>query len=187
MSKRVLLAYGTRYGSSIDIAEEIANVLKEKDVEVVPINLSEVKKSKWPSPDQYDGVIVGSGIKIGRWTSSAKNFLKINSDKFKGEEGLPLGVFVSSATAIENQEEARQKYIEEVMEKFELEPDVYQAFPGVLDFSEDSKVGFLSRKMLKFAAKAMIDEGTEVDTEARNDYRDWDEVREFAGKFMETI
>ena len=60
---RVLIAYGSRYGSTEEIANKISEYLEEMNVESTVINL---KKIKQPKLTEYDGVIVGSGIKISK-------------------------------------------------------------------------------------------------------------------------
>ena len=90
MSK-TLIVYGTRYGATAEVAKEIARILKDQyDLSVQLINLSE-KKIKDVSG--YDNIVLGSGIKMGRWTGKAKRFLK------KNFEGKKLAVFVCSGRA----------------------------------------------------------------------------------------
>ena len=62
---KALVVYGTRYGTAAEIAEEIARVITEEGVEVDLVDASRMKDCD-SSP--YDLVIVGSGIKMGKWT-----------------------------------------------------------------------------------------------------------------------
>jgi hypothetical protein len=69
-----------------------------------------------------------------------------------------------------------------------LEAEIYEAFGGVLDFSEDSNIGKAGKLALKTAAFGLQKEqGIEVDTSARNDYRDWDKIRSFAENFYNIL
>jgi hypothetical protein len=49
-------------------------------------------------------------------------------------------------------------------------------------------MGFLNRKMLKMAAKGMSEDmGITIDGDARNDFRDWDQIQRFAREFAALI
>ena len=77
MSK-ALIVYGTRYGATADTSEIIAAVLHQEGFEVRVVN---AKKDKVQSIHEFELVIVGSGIRMGRWTKEAEKFL----EKFQKE------------------------------------------------------------------------------------------------------
>ena len=57
---KILVAYGSRFGSTKEIAEYMTETLNEKGVDV---DLYDVAKA--PSNiDEYDVVLIGSGIQI---------------------------------------------------------------------------------------------------------------------------
>jgi menaquinone-dependent protoporphyrinogen IX oxidase len=71
------------------------------------------------------------------------------------------------------------------MTELNLDPDVSAAFGGVFDFSSESKMGFLDKQLAKIAAKGMeADLGYEIDRDSKNDFRDWDQIREFAEDYL---
>lgn len=76
MSKRVLISYGSRYGSTEEISQEIAKTLKEKGLEVKLLDLRKVKSKDWFSPEDFDGILVGSGIRMCKWLNEPQEFLK---------------------------------------------------------------------------------------------------------------
>jgi menaquinone-dependent protoporphyrinogen oxidase len=85
-----LIAYGTRYGATAGTSEEIAKMLREEGINVWVAN---VKEEKVNDISEYELIIVGSGIKIDRWTKEPENFLK----KFKKElRNKKVAIFVSS-------------------------------------------------------------------------------------------
>ncbi|MFX1534066.1 MAG: flavodoxin domain-containing protein [Promethearchaeota archaeon] len=185
MSKKVLIAYGTRYGSTEEISQEIAKMLEKEGIESQVVNLGKTKPKNWPSIDEFDGVLVGSGIKVTRWVKHPKTFLQKHKDDIK-TKGKILGIFISSgfAASPEKQPEAKKLFIEDLLEKFNIEADIYDAFGGIFDFSESSKMGFIDKKALQLAAKGMSEDfGLEYDPDGRNDFRDWDQIRSFTEKF----
>lgn len=182
---KVLIAYETRYGSTKEIAEQIGIFLKNENVETEVVNLKEVKKRDWPSVDDFDGAIVGSGIMANMWTKKPKEFLKKNKENF---EKRYLGVFVGCSTVIFDKEKAENDYLKEPLEKMEIEADMTAAFGPVFDFSDKSKLGLFSKGILKSLAKGMAeDKGIKIDFKGRNDLRDWNAMRDFARKFAKMV
>jgi menaquinone-dependent protoporphyrinogen oxidase len=185
MSKKVLIAYGTRFGCTEEISEEIAKVLEKEGIEFQLLNLRKTKARKWPLVREFDGVLVGSGIKIMQWTKEPKTFLKKCKEELKEKV---VGLFICSAYAIQDPEHAKKEYIEKVMEKVGVTADMYEAFGGVIDLSESSPLGVVDRKMLKLAAKGMTEDmGITIEDNAKNDFRDWDRIRQFAEKFAALV
>ncbi len=183
-NKKVLIAYGTRYGSTEEISQEIAKILEQKGIESHLVNLGEIKSKKWPSLEEFDGILVGSSIKITRWVKEPRIFLKKHVDELKKKEKI-LGLFVSGALTIVDYEKQKEDSIKnKILEELGIHADIYDAFGPVMDFSEDSKMGKINKSILKLAAKGMSnDTGIEINFEGRNDLRDWDKIRNFAEKF----
>ncbi|MGZ4949064.1 MAG: flavodoxin domain-containing protein [Halobacteriota archaeon] len=192
MSKKVLVAYGSRYGSTEEIARVIAETIEKEGLKTQLLDLKLTKQKEWPPLASFDAVLVGAGIKIGRWIGEATSFLKKHADELKAlkAKGLVVGVFVSCGLAVnpEQRQEARQKYIEKILAELDIKDavDAYDAFGGVYDLSTSAPMGFLDKKMLAIGAKQMIKDGTLTEG-ARNDLRDWDQIRAFAEHFAELV
>jgi menaquinone-dependent protoporphyrinogen IX oxidase len=187
MTKRAVLAFASNYGCTSEIANEMAKVLEKEGIKTVRLDLKMTKATKLPSEIEFQGVIIGSGVKINKWIKEARAFIERNAQWLKDSD-VVLGLYVCSAFAIVDRDKARKDYLEDVAEGYGLKPDLYEAFPGLLDFSKDSKMGFVDKKMLKLAAKGIAKEtGIEFDEKGRNDLRDWDEIREFAGRFAQLM
>jgi len=126
MSK-TLVAYGTRYGATSEVAAEIASILQKQfnlEVDVVDLDQRFIKGKKLT---EYQNIIIGSGIKVGMWTNRAKRFLKSNF------EGKKIAVFVCSRRAgeVDLYDYAYSKYIEEVLNKnLKIKPIAAEAFGG---------------------------------------------------------
>jgi menaquinone-dependent protoporphyrinogen oxidase len=135
MSKKVLIVYGTRYGATESNSEEIAKVLRSEGIDVKVINANK-EKVKDISP--YDMVIVGSGMQMGKWTSSAEKFLKRFQVQLSGKK---VAIFVSSAAQAlhehenntEKIEKARKQYLKDKAAKYDLNPVSMVILGGVWD------------------------------------------------------
>jgi menaquinone-dependent protoporphyrinogen IX oxidase len=124
MSK-TMIVYGTRYGATAEVAQEIAGLFeKQFGLSVQVIDLS---RQKITDISGYDNIVIGSGIKMGRWVGKAKKFLKMNF------EGKKLAVFVCSGRAGEpdSYAYALENYIKKVLSKYlKVQPVAYEAFGG---------------------------------------------------------
>jgi len=149
---KVLIAYGTRYGSTDEISQEVSKILGEKGLEVELFNLGINKPKNWPKLENYDGVIVGTSLKINSWKKQVKTFLEKNKDKLKEKK---FGIFTCGAYAIGEPEDACEDIARRLMKNLELAADIHDAFAGVLDFSEDSNIGKTGKMALKAAALAL--------------------------------
>ena len=177
MTKKVLIAYGTRFGSTEEISSKFAEIMRDKSLDTTVID---VKKDKWPPLDQFDAVLIGSSIKMGRWTKEAKRFFDKNVNALK--KRAFLAVFVSSGEAADpaKYQEAKEKYVQKIITElgFDLNKVMHEAFGGVFDLTDTSKIGWLEKKFANMGAK---DDDNLTENEY-NDLRDWDQIHSFANE-----
>ena len=83
--KRILVAYATFAGSTVDVARVVGEEIAKSGVQVDVLPLSEVKHL-----EAYDGVVVGGPMIMG-WHRAALGFLKKHRAAF---QRIPLAVFV---------------------------------------------------------------------------------------------
>jgi len=175
MSK-ALIVYGTRYGAAASTSQEIADILRQKGIEVDVVN---AKEQKIKEISQYALVIVGSGIQMNRWTSEPEQFLK-NHRKELANKQVALFVCCGSATdktKPELAEKARRKYLEEKAAKYQLHPVALGLFGGVYNFN---KVPWYAKKAMdaekpKIAAAYKETQPGIYDTRDLNAIRIWTE------------
>ncbi len=187
MSQKVLIVYGSRYGSTEEISIKFKKKLEDSGFIVDLINLKS-KKKEMPQVNNYSGVLIGSGILINRWTKKAKQFLKKNV-KLINDNNILVGIYLSSGLAAnpERRPEAVEKLLIKVFEKEGLvlgDNVIYDAFGGVNDLSENTNLSGLHRKMLTMASKMDPDY---IVLGERKDWRDWDQINSFIEKFISII
>jgi len=188
MAKKVLVAYGSRYGCTEEVSQEIAKVLEKGGLSVSLVNLE--SSNRLPKIEEYDGILVGSGIKIGKWTKEADNLLKKNKESLKTKI---LGLYTCSGLAMEDADKAKKMYIEDKMEKLGIAAQLFDAFPGrslLCDFDlSNPKIGFIERKIIENVAKAQAKDNKPIiiDERWKNDPRGWEEIRSFASKFANLV
>ena len=166
---KALVVYGTRYGTAAEIAKEIAKVLEDEHLEVDLVNTKRLKNCDI-SP--YDLLVVGSGIKMGKWTKESMNFLKNNKESLSNKK---VALFVSCGAANDKKTipEGQEKYLDKVaMENLTNPPIAKGLFGSVYD---PNAKGMMFKFVNIFIKKEMEKQGK--DTSQRVDYRDWDEIR----------
>lgn len=68
---QVLVAYGSKHGSTAEIAEAIATTLREHGLEVDCLPVGKVDDLAG-----YDAVVLGSAVYMRRWRREARRFLR---------------------------------------------------------------------------------------------------------------
>jgi menaquinone-dependent protoporphyrinogen oxidase len=84
---RVLVAYASKRGSTAEIAEAVADVLRQSGLDVDCKPAGEVR-----SLNSCDGVVLGSAVYMKRWRGDAKHFLRKHGKELSQ---LPFWVFSS--------------------------------------------------------------------------------------------
>jgi menaquinone-dependent protoporphyrinogen oxidase len=84
---RVLVAHASKRGSTAEIAQAIAEELREAGLDVDCRAAGEVR-----SLDGYDAVVLGSAVYMKRWRGDAKHFLRKHADEISKR---PFWVFSS--------------------------------------------------------------------------------------------
>jgi len=134
MPKKALVAYATWAGSTEEIAEGIAKILRDPsmDIEVKPVR--EVK-----SLDGYDAVILGTPIRMGRPHPDIKRFVV----GYKKElPNLKLAFFVACLNMSEDNLQNR------IQTEGYLKP-LYSAAPGIKPVSTGLFAGVMDATKLK--------------------------------------
>ncbi len=174
---KTLLVYGTRYGATAGTSEEIAKILREEGFDVKVVN---VKEEKIKDISEYELIIVGSGMQMGKWTGEAEDFLKKFQKEFARKK---FALFVSSMKSVPEREgkadevaKAKRIDLEDIIAKYNLQPIAVGFFGGVLNFN---KMNFLFRRTLGFLKPQLEADGFKPTEPNVYDLRDWEEIRKW--------
>jgi menaquinone-dependent protoporphyrinogen oxidase len=156
MSMKILITVASRHGSTREIAEMLAQELRMADHSVDVRNIEE-----GPSIALYDAVIIGSAIYMGKWLSSAEQFVQDNRVRL-GE--VPIWLFSSGPLGHENpQPTGDPKQIDALMAGTRARE--HRVFVGKLD---KHSLGVGERLIVRAVG---AQEG---------DFRDWAAIRSWA-------
>lgn len=137
---KLLITYATRTGCTEDLARRIGATLRTagNDVRVIPIDSA-------PRVDDFDAVIVGSGVRAGKWHANATDWVVGNANKLAAR---PLALFTCCLTMKDGQSKAPEviAYTRPMLDKTGLKPVGIGLFPG---WFVPEKFGFIERSILK--------------------------------------
>jgi menaquinone-dependent protoporphyrinogen oxidase len=154
----VAVAYASKYGSTREIAERIAEVLGESGLDAHAVPAAEVD-----DVSSYRAVVLGSGVYMGRWLPDAWKFVRHH---LAGLSTMPLWLFSSGPVgdaARHPDEAALPRRVGRAIER--LSAREHRTFGGRV--SPEPK-GFMDRAVTR---KIPADRG---------DARDWDAIEAWA-------
>jgi menaquinone-dependent protoporphyrinogen oxidase len=163
----ILVAYASKHGATVEIAERIAESLREagQDADARPVHEA-------GDLDDYEGFVLGSATYMGHWLKEAVAFVATNREVLAKRpvwlfSSGPLGTEATDAKGVDLRTSAEPKELPEFQET--IHPRDHHVFYGVLD---PGKLTFTERSMRRLpAARAILPEG---------DFRDWDEIQDWA-------
>jgi menaquinone-dependent protoporphyrinogen oxidase len=180
MTRRILVAYASRTGTTAEVAEAIRSVLTpsppiygrppdnkqlgEESLEVDVLPMQEVKDL---SP--YDAVIAGSAIRAARWLPEAMQFIRAHQSALRHK---PFAMYTVCITlAMSNGEQFRQGVRDWTAPVRAIVPPLSEGlFAGMIDFK---KLPF-NWETLKLRATVAMG------IFPRGDRRDWNAIRLWA-------
>ncbi len=161
MKNRLLIAYGSRCGSTGGVAEAIGQVLSKAGAGV---DVRPVKDVNDLTP--YRAVIVGSAIRMGKWLPEAVEFVKTHQDRLGR---LPVAYFAACLTMKDDTAEVRRKamgFLDPVRKQFpRVKPLDIGLFAGAVDYA---KLSLAYGLILK------------VKGAPEGDFRNWEAIRTWA-------
>lgn len=172
-----LIAYGTRYGSTGEISQRMGEILSEAGIETKVVDLG---KDTVSSVSEYDLVIVGSGIRVGKWTKEAFGFLERHEAELSGKK-VALFVSCGDVRDPEKRDEAKENYLVKVAETYpSVKPVQLGLFGGVFNMR---KYGFGVKLLMKALTKDLKEQG--VDLSEPYDFRDWEEIQKWTSGLLD--
>ena len=127
MKPSVLVTFATRYGSTREVAQSIADTLKESGIEVDFQPIREVR-----SVEKYQAVVLGAPLYMFRWHKDARRFL---SKHRKEIVQRPIAIFALGPIHDEEKEwQDVQKQLDKALAKYPwLNPAAVEIFGGRFD------------------------------------------------------
>lgn len=168
MNNKILVTYATKYGATKEIAEKIAEVFRQTDLQVDVLPVKDIHDLT-----PYGAVVLGCAVYIGKWTKDAGEFLKANE---KALAERPLWLFSSGPTGEGRPVdllEGWQVPAEQQSMIDRIQPRNITVFHGNID---PDKVNFIE----KWAVKSLV-------KKPFGDFRDWDAITSWAASIADAL
>jgi menaquinone-dependent protoporphyrinogen oxidase len=160
---QVLVAYGTRYGSTREVAEAVAATLGEQGIGTDVKPAREVR-----CLDGYDAAVLGTPLYMGALHKEVRALLEKNRAAF---EHLPLALFALGPIKADEGLDASREQLSTALAKLPMPTPVSTAvFVGAYD---PARLGFKDRMIAALPASPLHGE-------TAHDERDWDAIRAWA-------
>lgn len=159
MGETILVVYGTRAGSTAEVADVVGRILAEGGVRVDVKPVGSVKNL-----DGYSAVVIGTAIRAGKVKSGVLNFVKNCASELRS---MPVAVFVVCMTMKDDTPENRKTvgaYLDPVREW--IDPVEVGLFAGKMDYAS---LGFFARFAVQHVVK--VPEG---------DVRNWSLIEDWS-------
>lgn len=157
-ARRLIVTYATRYGSTADVAEGMAEVIREQHAVHVDVMPTTHVRDLRP----YSGVVVGSSIINDRWLPEADDFIERFHTPLKQ---VPVAFFITCGSLQKGTEAERivVRYVQE-LQQHPVTPTHIGVFGGEIDFNALSSVE-------KYV--------THIKHLPSGDHRNWEAIREW--------
>lgn len=154
MSK-VLVVYATKSGSVTEIAKKIGRSLSDQGATV-----DVVAAEQAGNPQDYDAVVVGSGVRAGMWHGAARSWVATHAAQLASK---PLALYTVGLMITEGASKVEEVrgYTDKLLAETSLDPVDVGLFGG---WNEPKAFSFLERTAMKMM-KAPV-----------GDFRDWDAI-----------
>lgn len=161
---KVLVAYASKLGSTKEVAESIAETLRNDDIDAVAKSLDSVANVK-----EFDGVIVGAPINGMRWRQDAVDFIGIHQEDLREKT---VAYFSLSYTVVLGRK-MWKKQIEKAFDGVikQTNPIQTASFGGRVDDELPGVVRFIFG----------------MPKDAPSDQRDWDQISAWARAYADKL
>lgn len=175
---RILVAFASRHGGTEGIADAVAAALRETELAgsvgttdaMVPGTrhlVDVLKVGDVEDVSGYDAVIVGSAVYVGRWMDSARRFVLAHASALRNR---PVWLFSSGPVgdpAVPDTEAADAAELAELVDAQGTRTFAGRLRPAELSLPERARIRDVHA--------------------AEGDYRDWEEIREWAVDVAEAL
>ncbi|MBN2005610.1 MAG: flavodoxin [Anaerolineae bacterium] len=165
MSDAILVVYATRYGSTREVAEAIAAILRDGGATV------DVQPARQVRPlEGYRAVILGAPLYIGHWLKDAHRFLARYQPVLAA---LPVAIFTLGPTRMDEDMSGVRAQMDAELGKYSwLKPVAAELFGGKYD---PAKLRFPDNVLTFLPASPLY-------RVPASDARDWNTIRAWAGE-----
>jgi menaquinone-dependent protoporphyrinogen oxidase len=175
----ILIVYGSLEGQTQKISEYIANILQNKGHQITTLSNKHLPADF--QVDDYDAVIIGGAIHMGRFPNHIKKFIITHRDWLNETPGAFFTVCMGIHSKQPESREQAIHYGDDFLRQTGWYPALTETFAGAVKYTQ---YGFITRYIMK---KITAREGGSTDTSRDHEYTDWNKVAGFTEEFMSKV
>lgn len=172
-----LIIYGSKEGQTQKIAQYIAEQLQQKGQQITTLPVGQLATDE--SLTNYDAVIVGGSIHIGKYPKQLEKFVSTNRDRLNKVPSAFFTVCLAIHSQRVDSQQAALKFGNDFLAKTGWQPALTATFAGAVTYT---RYNFITRFLMK---KISQKEGGSTDTSRDHEYTDWAKVKQFAEEFVD--
>lgn len=176
---RIAIIYGTRYGQTKKIAEQIDRTLTAAG-HIVSIACG-AGLSQTVRLSDCDGVIIGGSVIAGRHQPYLERFVRAHRDELNRMPSAFFSVSASAAGSSDRDQKNARRVLVEFLTKTGWHPRLTTPIAGALPFI---RYGVFTRMLLKMISRRA---GGPTDTSRDHELTDWGQVSRFAAEFAASL
>jgi menaquinone-dependent protoporphyrinogen oxidase len=178
-ARRILVAYGTKYGQTARIAARIADVLAASGDVVTLTDVGELPRKM--GPREFAGVVIGASVIGGRHQRRVRRFVRAHRNELNAMPTAFFSVSGSAASPYEASRAVARRNLEEMLRETGWRPRLTELVAGSIAYTKYSPP---IRWLLK---RIVAKEGGPTDTSRDHESTDWTQVQRFAETFSALV
>lgn len=161
ITQRILVAYASGAGSTAEVANAIGDVIQAANVKVDILPAREVT-----DVHEYQAVVLGSSIRLGRWLPDAVQFLERMAEQLST---MPMAYFTTCLAMVDDTAESRRTVLAYMEPIRQLAPEITPVGIGLFAGSFDPTY----RQVMPGGEHG-----------PHGDYRNWEAIRAWAAEIQ---
>jgi menaquinone-dependent protoporphyrinogen oxidase len=174
-----MIVYGSEEGQTAKVANHMAEFFRNRRHEVETIYGREVPTTL--SMAEYDGIIIGASIHMGRHQKYMVEFARRHRDDLSNALSAFFTVCLTAKSGAPADNAQVEAYIENYIKATQWRPDQIGVFAGAVLYT---RYGLIKRFLMK---KINQQKGGDTDTSQDYEYTDWESVDDFAETFLNAV
>lgn len=171
---RVLILYSTTEGQTRKICRFVADQVQEAGHQYSLHDLTDDPVT----PEGYQAVVIGSSIHIGKYQTSAMQYIKDHAEELNRVPSAFLSVSLTAASDTDEGKEEMEKITDHFLKFVGWEPGLVKQVAGALKYTQ---YDFFKRYIMRNISKK---EGRTVDTSQDHEFTDWDDLKTTISDFL---